>query len=37
MILHTAGATRRVVPLAERLLRDMFDVGLHLGQASHGS
>ncbi|HEY4310379.1 MAG TPA: [protein-PII] uridylyltransferase [Pirellulales bacterium] len=33
MILHTQSATRRVAPLAERMVRDLFDVGLHLGQA----
>ncbi|HVU87434.1 MAG TPA: [protein-PII] uridylyltransferase [Pirellulales bacterium] len=33
MILHSPGATRRVTPLAERMVRDLFDVGLHLGQS----
>ena len=33
MILHTRAATRRAARLAERLVRDVFDVGLHLGQS----
>jgi [protein-PII] uridylyltransferase len=33
MILHKRGAARRVAPLAERMLRDLFDVGLHVGQS----
>lgn len=33
MILHAAESTSRVAPLAERLLRDVFDVGLVLGQS----
>jgi [protein-PII] uridylyltransferase len=33
MILHTRAATQRVAGLAERLVRDVFDVGLHLGQS----
>ena len=33
MILHTRAATDRVAPLAERMVRDLFDVGLHLGQS----
>lgn len=33
MVLHTPSATRRVTPLAERLVRDLFDAGLHLGQS----
>ena len=33
MILHTPGAAERVAPLAERLLRDVFDAGLCLGHS----
>jgi [protein-PII] uridylyltransferase len=33
MILHRQGAATRVAPLAERLLRDVFDVGLILGHS----
>ena len=33
MILHRRGTARRVAPLAERLVRDLYDVGLHLGQS----
>ena len=33
MILHTPASTARVAPLAERLLRDVFDVGLVLGHS----
>ena len=33
MILHRRGAAARVAPLAERLLRDVFDVGLILGHS----
>lgn len=33
MILHAPSAARRVAPLAERLLQDVFDVGLVLGQS----
>ena len=33
MILHAPAATRRVAPLAERMVRDLFDAGLHLGQS----
>jgi [protein-PII] uridylyltransferase len=33
MILHASGAAARVAPLAERLLRDVFDVGLTLGHS----
>jgi [protein-PII] uridylyltransferase len=33
MILHTPASTDRVVPLAERLLRDVFDAGLVLGHS----
>lgn len=33
MILHQPQAERRIAPLAERLVRDVFDVGLTLGQS----
>lgn len=33
MILHTPEVSQRVAPLAERLLRDVFDVGLTLGHS----
>ncbi len=33
MILHTAGIGDRVAPLAERLLRDVFDAGLIVGHS----
>jgi [protein-PII] uridylyltransferase len=33
MILHTPESFSRVVPLAERLVRDVYDVGLVLGQS----
>ena len=33
MILHRRGVAARVAPLAERLLRDVFDVGLDLGHS----
>ena len=33
MILHSPGVGSRVEPLAERLLRDVFDVGLVLGHS----
>ena len=33
MILHRRGAETRLAPLAERLLRDVFDVGLVLGHS----
>jgi len=33
MILHRPAATARLAPLAERLLRDVFDVGLVLGHS----
>ena len=33
MILHTPAASGRVAPLAERLLRDVFDAGLCLGHS----
>ena len=33
MILHRRGARPRLAPLAERLLRDVFDVGLVLGHS----
>ena len=33
MILHPPGVTARLTPFAERLLRDVFDVGLILGHS----
>jgi [protein-PII] uridylyltransferase len=33
MILHAPGAEQTVAPLASRLLRDLFDAGLELGQS----
>ena len=33
MILHSPGVGERVAPLAERLLRDVFDAGLILGHS----
>lgn len=33
MILHPAGSQQRVAPLAQRLMRDIFDTGLILGQS----
>ena len=33
MILHAGGAASRVAPLARRLLHDLFDAGLSLGQS----
>jgi [protein-PII] uridylyltransferase len=33
MVLHRPGAAERTAPLAERLLRDVFDVGLILGHS----
>ena len=33
MILHAPSASDRVAPVAERLLRDVFDVGLILGHS----
>ena len=34
MILHEPGSDNRVAPLAQRLLRDLFDVGLVVGQSA---
>jgi [protein-PII] uridylyltransferase len=33
MILHEGGSERQIVPLAKRLLQDLFDVGLTVGQS----
>ena len=33
MLLHSAGAERQVAPLAQRMVRDLFDAGLVLGQS----
>src|SRR5688572_24556456 len=33
MLLHAPGKERQVAKLAERLMRDVFDVGLQLGQS----